>query len=410
MNRLWRGAFKSALRAEGVWRKKDKILSSVAKEVIQNKDRRILCCKHWAKMLRFSCRSDPLWNTERPFVELVLNAGVMIESWDELWLFPPRVMDMWGCVKWGRYFPQDNGVREALQLQPPYTHTLSSWCLGFGLVISPSHCDILVSLPMASCHSPANKCPWFPPMPSFTSTQIFNPLRIPVLEAVLPILKLHVPSGMRSLISISKFPNFLLHWGSHSKLFCEEAVQAVEMQFNVFYVGRSKPLMLLLAFWKGPWPSGAESTCISGKQVPLRGLKWIIHKVLYSKSSCACFAPDARQTDVTASFRSSFALSPSFAESSLHTSCQLDVCISSSFPWALFSPDRLYTFWLPQPGWLSSYLTALPKNISLFPLDAPLLVVTDSILTLVSARGFVSSPPTAVTVFAILQSDGFKHL
>lgn len=144
---------------------------------------------------------------------------------------------------------------------------------------------------MASCHSPANKHPWFLPMPCPTCTQLFNPLRIPFLEAVLPILKLHVPSGMRRLFPISEFPNFILHWGSRSQLFCKEAVEAVGLQFSLFYVERPKPLMVLFAFLKGPWPSRAESSCISGKQVPLRGLKWVIHKVMYSKSSGTCFAP-----------------------------------------------------------------------------------------------------------------------
>lgn len=172
---------------------------------------------------------------------------------------------------------------------------------------------------------------------------------------------------------------------------------------------------MLFAFLKGPWPSGAESSCISGKQVPLRGLKWVIHKVMYSKSSGACFV-HAKQTHFTASLHSSFAVSPSFAESfsppcAFSWSCQLDVCISSSFLWALFSPDSLYTFWLPQPGWLSSYLTALPKNISFSskcsPLDHDWLVYW----TLVSVGGFVSSPPpTAGTGFAILQSESFKYL
>lgn len=41
VNRLWRGSFTSALSAEGIWRKKAKILSLVAKETILNKDRRI---------------------------------------------------------------------------------------------------------------------------------------------------------------------------------------------------------------------------------------------------------------------------------------------------------------------------------------------------------------------------------
>lgn len=142
----------------------------------------------------------------------MLSAGVT-EGWDKVWLFPPRVTDMWGCVGWERYFPQDNGVREALQLQPPYTLTLSSWCLRFGLVIPPSHCDILVSKPMASCHSSANKCPWFLPVPSPPCTQLFNPWRVPFLDAALPIFKLHVAAGMRRLFPISKFPNFLLPWG-----------------------------------------------------------------------------------------------------------------------------------------------------------------------------------------------------
>lgn len=52
MNRLWRGAFKSALRAESICKKKDKIKSSVTKEVIWNQERRIHCCKHRAKILQ----------------------------------------------------------------------------------------------------------------------------------------------------------------------------------------------------------------------------------------------------------------------------------------------------------------------------------------------------------------------
>lgn len=218
-------------------------------------------------------------------------------------------MDMWGCVGWGKYFPEDNGTRKALQLQPAYSHARNSWWVGF--VVAPSHCGIL-SL-FASDHFPANKRPWFLPVPYPTCTLLFNPLKIPFIEAALPILKLHVLSGMRSLFPVSKFPIFLLNWGSHSQLYLKEAVEAVVIQFIFIYVRRSKPLMMLLVFLKHPWPSGAESSCISGKQVPLR----------YSRSSSKWCTPNCqahalplhKQTDFTASHHSLFAPSPSFAES-----------------------------------------------------------------------------------------------
>lgn len=171
---------------------------------------------------------------------------------------------------------------------------------------------------------------------------------------------------MRSLFPITKFLIFLLTWGSHSQLYYKEAVVAVVMWFIFFYVRRSKPLMMLLAFLRHPLPSGAESSCILGKQVPLR----------YSRSSSKWCTPNCQAHTLplnknyfTDSCHSLFAPSPSFESLFLFpyvypSSCKLDVCISSSFLWALFYHDSLYIFWLSWPGWLSSYLTTLPKHIS----------------------------------------------
>lgn len=149
-------------------------------------------------------------------------------------------------------------------------------------------------------------------MPYPTCTLLFNPLKIPVIEAALPILKLHVLSGMRSLFPISEFLIFLPNWVSHSQLYFKEAIEVVVMQFIFFYVRRSKPLMMLLAFLKHPWPSGAESSCISGKQVPLRynrsSSKWYI-------SNGQAHALPLKQTGFTASHHSVFAPSISFAKS-----------------------------------------------------------------------------------------------
>lgn len=158
--------------------------------------------------------------------------------------------------------------------------------------------------------------------------------------------------------------------------------------------------MMLLAFLKHPLPSGAESSCISGKQVPLR----------YSRSSSKWGTPNCqvhalplnKQTNWLHCFLSLFICSLTFFCRDFFSfpyiypsSCKLDICIPSSFLWALFSHHSFYIFWLSWPGWLSSYLTTLSKNISLFLLDVPLLVVTD----------FVSSPPpTEVTVFAVPQN------
>lgn len=134
----------------------------------------------------------------------------------------------------------------------------------------------------ANGHFHANKYPWFLPVPYPTCTLLFNPLKIPFLEASLSILKLHALSSLRSLFPISKFLIFLLNWGSHSQLFFKEAVVVVVMQFIFFYVRRSKPEMMLLAFLKHPLPSGTESSCISGKLVPLR----------YSRSSSKWCTPN----------------------------------------------------------------------------------------------------------------------
>lgn len=165
----------------------------------------------------------------------------------------------------------------------------------------------------ANGHFFANKCPWFLSMPYLTCTLLFNLLKIPFIEAALPSLKLHDLPGMRSLFPISEFLIFLLDWGNHSQLFFKETVEAVVVWFIFFYVRRSKPLMMLLALLKDPWPSGSESSCISGKQVPLR----------YSRSfskwctpNCQARALPLKQTVFTASHQSLFVPSPSFAESS----------------------------------------------------------------------------------------------
>lgn len=123
---------------------KDKILSQATKEVIWIRTEGHTC-NHRDNMLGDFFRSD-WWNTRWNFVALTLDAGG-VESCDNVWLFPLYVKDMYSCVEWGKYFPQDNGMRKTLQLQPAYSHTENSWWLGF--VIPPSHYDILVSLPMA---------------------------------------------------------------------------------------------------------------------------------------------------------------------------------------------------------------------------------------------------------------------